>query len=54
MASQGGSGIFKSRDHRFPVNPGLDNLSMFGLVMDPRNPAVLNAYGLNGVYKTWR
>jgi hypothetical protein len=34
------------------VNSGLDELSVDGLAMDPRNPAVLYACGPNGVYKT--
>ena len=34
------------------MNSGLDELSVNGLAMDPRNPAVLYACGPNGVYKT--
>ncbi len=48
-------GVFKSLDggdHWFAVNSGLDELAVFGLAMDPRNPAVLYASGPNGVYKT--
>src|SRR5262249_32369540 len=50
-----GGGVFKSLDggnHWFAVNSGLGELSVDGLAMDPRNPAVLYASGANGVYKT--
>lgn len=50
-----GGGVFKSLDagdHWFAVNSGLAELSVYGLAMDPRNPAVLYACGPNGVYKT--
>jgi photosystem II stability/assembly factor-like uncharacterized protein len=55
VASEGGGGVFKSLDggdHWFPVNLGLSDLSVFGLAMDPVNPAVLYACGLSGVFKT--
>ena len=48
-------GVFKSRDggdHWFAMNAGLDNLAVYGLAMDPSNPAALYASGPNGVYKT--
>jgi photosystem II stability/assembly factor-like uncharacterized protein len=54
VGSEGG-GVFKSRDggdHWFAVNSGLDDLSVFGLAMDPGNPGVLYASGPDGVYKT--
>jgi uncharacterized protein (TIGR03437 family) len=54
VGSEGG-GVFKSLDggdHWFAVNSGLGELSVLGLAMDPRNPAVLYACGPNGVYKT--
>ena len=54
VGSEGG-GVFKSLDggdHWFAVNSGLDELAVYGLGMDPRNPGVLYACGPNGVYKT--
>jgi photosystem II stability/assembly factor-like uncharacterized protein len=54
VGSEGG-GVFKSSDGGgswSAINSGLDNLSVFGLVMDPSDPAVLYACGPNGVYKT--
>jgi hypothetical protein len=57
VGSEGG-GVFKNRDaggHRSywsPVNAGLHELWVFGLVMDPSHPAILYACGPNGVYKT--
>ncbi|MBA2304741.1 MAG: carbohydrate-binding protein [Acidobacteria bacterium] len=54
VGSEGG-GVFKSNDggeQWSAVNAGLDNLSVYGLVMDPSNPNILYAAGPNGVYKT--
>ena len=50
-----GGGVFKSLDggdHWFAVNSGLDDLSVWGLAMDPANSAVLYACGPSGVFKT--
>ncbi len=50
-----GDGVFKSRDggdQWSPVNAGLDEVYVYALVMDPRDPAILYAAGPNGVYKT--
>jgi hypothetical protein len=54
VGSEGG-GVFKSLDggdHWFAVNSGLGDLSVWGLVIDPDNSAVLYACGPSGVYKT--
>jgi hypothetical protein len=48
-------GVFKSvdgGDYWFAVNSGLDDLSVWGLVMDPDNSSVMYACGPSGVYKT--
>ena len=47
--------MFKSLDggdRWFEVNSGLDDLSVWGLVMDLDNSPVLYACGPSGVYKT--